>query len=143
MFEETLGLLFAFVVMVLLKDTNQNSQLPQLAIRGKVTDLASGKPIPGVLVVDDGLIPVQGAVSGKDGTYCYRTWRVPHLISARMRGYAVGQHVLEPEIASKEVQAEIDFALKPATHTHSDRRAWLQRAPMDVDLISVRQRIRL
>ena len=113
MIEETVALLFVFVCMVLVSSTNEKPRKPEFSVKGKVTDAATGRPICGVLVLDEpsDSMPVQGAVSDREGAYHYRTWAQVHAISVRAPGYLVARKTIGAETSSGESGLEINFAL--------------------------------
>ena len=65
------------------------NESPPLEITGTVFDQATGQPIPGARVSDDGYgpKPYQGATTDSEGRYRYRTWPEEHTIIAEAPGY--------------------------------------------------------
>lgn len=62
---------------------------PTFIVRGTVTDAATGEPIAGAKVSDDGYgsEPYRGAVTDSEGRYQYFTWPEEHRIKAEATGY--------------------------------------------------------
>jgi outer membrane lipoprotein-sorting protein len=62
---------------------------PDFVISGTVTDAATGEPVTGARVEDDGYgsEPYRGAVTDTQGKYQYNTWAEEHNIVAKAPGY--------------------------------------------------------
>jgi len=62
---------------------------PEFVVTGTVTDAATGEPIAGAKVSDDGYgpEPYRGAVTDSQGGYRYATWAEEHTIVAKAPGY--------------------------------------------------------
>jgi outer membrane lipoprotein-sorting protein len=88
---------------------------PKFVVNGTVKDAATGQPIVGAKVSDDGYgtKPYKGAITDSDGRYRYLTWPEEHNIKAEAAGYKPQNKVItglfHAESANEKV---IDFALK-------------------------------
>ncbi len=88
---------------------------PGFAIRGLVTDVATGHPIPGARVADDGYgpRPYRGAACDEEGRYEYHTWPEEHSIIATAPGYKPQRRGLTGLFhAESGKEAVMDFALE-------------------------------
>jgi beta-lactamase regulating signal transducer with metallopeptidase domain len=91
---------------------------PTLVISGVVTDAATGNPIAGARVGDNGYgrKPYRGAVTDSNGRYYYLTWPERHSIKVEARGYKTQRKTLYEGhlVFDKEmVEEEIHFTLEP------------------------------
>ncbi len=88
---------------------------PSFVVRGTVTDAATGEPIAGVRVSDDGYgpEPYKSAITDSEGRYRYLTWPEEHRIKAEISGYKP-QHKGLTGLFHTETEDEknIDFALE-------------------------------
>lgn len=88
---------------------------PQLVVTGVVTDAATGQPIEGAKVSDDGYgpKPYRGAVTGPSGTYVYVTWAEEHSVIAKAPGYREQRQTLITDFFQTEREKVINFELQP------------------------------
>lgn len=88
---------------------------PGFAVRGLVTDAATGRPIPGARVADDGYgpEPCRGAACDEEGRYEYNTWAEEHSIIATAPGYRPQRRDLTGLFHTESgKEAVMDFALE-------------------------------
>ena len=88
---------------------------PTLAVSGCVKDAATGLPIAGAEVSDDGYgpKPVRGAVCDSAGCYRYLTWPEEHNLEARAPGYRSQRRVLTTGLLGQARSRTVDFTLDP------------------------------
>jgi len=69
--------------------TPEEDKQPTFVVRGTVTDAATGEPIAGAKVSDDGYgpEPYKSAITDSEGRYRYVTWPEEHRIKAEAVGY--------------------------------------------------------
>jgi hypothetical protein len=93
----------------------EEDKQPSFVVRGTVTDAATGEPIAGVKVSDDGYgpEPYKSAITDSEGRYRYLTWPEEHRIKAEVSGYKP-QHKGLTGLFHAETEDEkiIDFALE-------------------------------
>ncbi len=88
---------------------------PGFVIQGTVTDAATGQPIPGARVSDNGYgtPPYRGATCDAQGHYEYRTWPEEHSIIAKAPGYKSQQKGLTGLFHAEPGNAVVlDFVLE-------------------------------
>jgi outer membrane lipoprotein-sorting protein len=91
---------------------------PPFMVRGTVTDAATGQPIAGAKVSDDGYgpKPYKGAITDAEGRYNYFTWPEEHAIIARAPGYKPQRKSIKAgffHAENVENTQVINFALDP------------------------------
>ncbi len=86
---------------------------PKLVVTGTVTDSATGQPIPGATVSDDGYgpQPYRGTTTDEAGTYQYMTWPEEHAVMAQAPGYKPQRQGFSTGILQTEKKKVLDFAL--------------------------------
>lgn len=99
-----------------LASTSEGDEEPEFVITGTVTDRATGLPIEGARVSDDGYgpQPYKGAITDAEGRYSYFTWPEEHTIIAQAPGYKPQRKSIKAGLFHAEnVQNTqvIDFAL--------------------------------
>ena len=106
------GLLLLLAAALLLACS---SGAPTLVVSGTVTDAATGQPIAGATVSDDGYgpKPVKGAVCDSAGCYRYLTWPEEHNLEARAPGYRSQRRVLTTGPLGQARSRIVDFKLDP------------------------------
>ena len=92
-----------------------DTRAPQFVVAGVVTDAATGQPIEGAKVSDDGYgsKPYRGAVTGPSGTYLYFTSAEEHLVIARAPGYRPQRQTPVTDFFQTEREKVINFELQP------------------------------
>lgn len=88
---------------------------PEFIVTGTVTDAATGQPIAGARVSDDGYgpEPYRGAVTDSQGRYSYTTWAEEHSIVAKAAGYKPQRKGLTGLFHTESgKKAIMDFALE-------------------------------
>ena len=87
---------------------------PTLAVTGLVTEAATGAPIAGARVFDDGYgpKPPRGATTDSSGRYRYTTWPEEHNAAAQSPGYKKETRLLMTCIFQAEKEMVMDFALR-------------------------------
>jgi hypothetical protein len=87
---------------------------PTLVVTGAVRDAATGKPIAGATVSDDGYgsKPPRGTTTDSTGVYRFATWPEEHNILARARGYRPKRQVLVTSPLGTDKQKGLDFTLE-------------------------------
>ncbi len=99
-----------------LASTSEGDEEPEFVITGTVTDTATGQPIEGARVSDDGYgpEPYKGAITDSEGKYSYRTWPEEHRIKAEAPGYKSQRKGLTGLFhVENEDEKAVDFALEP------------------------------
>jgi outer membrane lipoprotein-sorting protein len=91
---------------------------PGFVVTGTVTDAATGRPIAGAKVSDDGYgpKPYKGAITDANGVYSYHTWPEEHRIKAEASGYKPQHKGLSTGLfhtENVEDKQVIDFTLEP------------------------------
>ncbi|MHC4555719.1 MAG: carboxypeptidase regulatory-like domain-containing protein [Planctomycetota bacterium] len=96
--------------------TSEEDKEPEFVVTGTIKDAATGEPIGGARVSDDGYgpKPYKGTITDSEGKYSYRTWPEEHRIKAEAPGY-------KPQLKGitglfhmeNEDEKVIDFALEP------------------------------
>jgi hypothetical protein len=91
------------------------SDQPGLAVSGIVKDAATGRPIAGATVSDDGYgpKPYKGGSTDAAGKYRYATWQEEHLIVAQAPGYRAQRQTLTTSLFRSEKEKVLEFALLP------------------------------
>jgi hypothetical protein len=86
---------------------------PTLAVRGVVTDAATGEPIAGAKVSDQGYgpKPYKGATTDSAGEYRYVTWGEEHVVVAQAPGYKTQRKSITMSFFQTEKEKVINFAL--------------------------------
>lgn len=95
---------------------SEEDEEPKFVITGTVTDAATGQPIAGAKVTDDGYghEPYKGAITDSEGEYSYRTWPEEHRIKAEAPGYKPQRKGITGLFhVESEDEKVIDFALEP------------------------------
>ena len=84
---------------------------PQLVVTGVVTDAATGQPIEGAKVSDDGYgpKPYRGTVTGPSGTYVYVTWNEEHGVIAGVADSTFANCIVETRSAGRAAMTAINF----------------------------------
>jgi hypothetical protein len=88
----------------------------EFVVAGTVTDAATGEPIGGARVFDDGYgpEPYKGAITDSDGKYSYRTWPEEHSIKAEAPGYESQRKSITGLLhMENEDEKVMDFVLEP------------------------------
>ena len=85
-----------------------------LVVRGVVTDAATGEPIAGAKVSDDGYGPKphKGATADSAGRYRYVTWGEEHFIVAVAPGYRSQRKGMTMSFLQMEKETVVDFVLE-------------------------------
>ncbi len=109
------AILFGLTNVTILNGLILDTPDPQLVVTGVVTDAATGQPIEGANVSDDGYgpKPYKGAVTGPSGTYVYVTWTEEHGVIARAPGYKEQRRTLMTTFFQTEREKVINFELQP------------------------------
>ena len=86
---------------------------PQMVLMGVVTDGATGEPIPGARVADDGYgpKPYKSAITDSAGKYRYVTWCEEHTIVAQAPGYRPQRTTLLTSLFQTEKEKVLHFSL--------------------------------
>ena len=86
---------------------------PTLLVTGIVKDAATGAPIVGAKVFDDGYGPKpwKGAATGFNGGYRYMTWAEEHNVAAQVPGYKKESKLLTTNVLQTDKEKVLDFAL--------------------------------
>jgi outer membrane lipoprotein-sorting protein len=95
---------------------SEGDEEPEFAVTGTVTDAATGEPIAGARVSDDGYgpEPYKGAITDAEGKYSYRTWPEEHGIKAEAPGYKSQRKSITGLFhVEDEDERVMDFALEP------------------------------
>jgi hypothetical protein len=93
----------------------EEEKQPSFVVRGTVTDAATGEPIAGAKVSDDGYghKPYKGAITDSQGRYRYLTWPEEHGIKAEAVGYKTQRKGFTGLFhAEPENEKFIDFTLE-------------------------------
>ncbi|MBL7153124.1 MAG: carboxypeptidase regulatory-like domain-containing protein [Phycisphaerae bacterium] len=93
----------------------EEDKQPTFVVRGTVTDAATGEPIAGVKVSDDGYgpEPYKSAITDSEGRYRYLTWPEEHRIKAEASGYKPQRKGITGLFhVEDEDEKVIDFALE-------------------------------
>jgi len=87
---------------------------PNMTVTGTVRDKATGQPIPGATVSDDGYgrAPYRSAIADSAGAYRYATWPEEHNIVAQAPGYKPQRQTLLTPVFRREAEKTLDFALE-------------------------------
>jgi len=97
------------------RDKAPVSTAPTLLVTGTVTDAATGAPIAGARVTDDGYgyapYGYLGATTAAQGHYGYKTWPEEHNVSAVALGYAKASKLLATGLLQTGRERVLDFAL--------------------------------
>jgi hypothetical protein len=96
--------------------TSEGDEGPEFVVAGTVTDSATGQPIEGARVSDDGYgpEPYKGAVTDSQGKYSYRTWSEEHSVKAEAPGYKPQRKSITGLLHVEDAaERAIDFALEP------------------------------
>ena len=96
--------------------TSEEDEEPEFVVTGTVTDAATGQPIAGAKVTDDGYgpEPYKGAITDSQGKYSYLTWPEEHRIKAEAPGYkSQSKGITGLFHVESEDEKVIDFALEP------------------------------
>ncbi|MHC4204904.1 MAG: carboxypeptidase regulatory-like domain-containing protein [Planctomycetota bacterium] len=99
-----------------LASTSEGDEEPKFVVTGTVIDAATGQPIAGAKVTDDGYgpEPYKGAITDSEGEYSYLTWPEEHRIKAEAPGYKPQHKGLTGLFhVENENEKVIDFALEP------------------------------
>jgi outer membrane lipoprotein-sorting protein len=95
---------------------SEGDEEPEFVVTGTVTDAATGEPIAGAKISDDGYgpEPYRGAITDSQGRYRYLTWPEEHRIKAVAPGYKPQSKGITGlfHVESADEKA-IDFALEP------------------------------
>ena len=115
-----LGLILLVALgLSVLSSTIVKPALPNVTVRGTVTDAVNGKPIAAARVddnrygADTDKAPRQ-AWTDKKGHYKLKTWYEEHTIAASAPGYAPGLNTLFTKSSGSEREVWMDFKLQPA-----------------------------
>jgi len=86
---------------------------PSLVVTGIVKDAATGQPIAGAKVSDDGYgsKPYKNAITDPAGKYRYATWPEEHSIVAQAPGYKPQRQTLTTSFSQTEKEKVLDFML--------------------------------
>jgi outer membrane lipoprotein-sorting protein len=96
--------------------SSEGDEEPEFVVTGTVTDAATGEPIGGARVSDDGYgpEPYRGAITDSEGKYSYRTWPEEHTIKAEAPGYKPQRKGITGLFhVENEDEKVMDFALEP------------------------------
>jgi len=101
-----------------LASTSEADEEPEFVVTGTVTDKATGRPIDGAKVSDDGYgpRPYKSAITDAEGRYSYFTWPEEHTIIAQAPGYKPQRKSIKAGLFHTENRKKtqvIDFALDP------------------------------
>lgn len=101
-----------------LASTSEADEEPEFVLTGTVTDKATGRPIEGAKVSDDGYgpQPYKSAITDAEGRYSYFTWPEEHTIIAQASGYKPQRKSIKSGLFHKENVEKtqiINFALDP------------------------------
>jgi outer membrane lipoprotein-sorting protein len=95
--------------------SSEEESQPPFVVRGTVTDAATGEPIAGVKVSDDGYgpKPYRSAITDSEGNYRYHTWAEEHNVKAEVSGFKAQHKGLTGLFHAKtEGEKVINFALE-------------------------------
>jgi hypothetical protein len=91
-----------------------SGKAPAFVIKGKVTDAATGKPVAGARVGDDGYAGgKQWTTSDANGNYSYLTWYEEHNIKCYKPGYGTKNDILLTKVFGREKEKVLNFELMP------------------------------
>jgi hypothetical protein len=115
------------VGLVLVPMASAKSKPAEFVVKGKVTDAATGNPIAGARVGDEGYADgKQWTTSDANGNYSYLTWYEEHNISCSAPGYNTTKDILKTKFLGGEKERVLNFALgqggegasQPKSETH-------------------------
>lgn len=109
----TLMALLVAVMLFCVLPMAKSETPPSLRLHGVVTDVQTGKPIPGASVRDDHYGPKLGAITDPNGSYSYLTWPEEHGVRVEAEGYQTSWQGIDGGMLQMAKEKTLNFVLQP------------------------------